>query len=41
MVLRLGKLTCYVEHPVLLEPPAAAPPPPPQPLKLTKRCATH
>eukprot|EP00775_Hariotina_reticulata_P001133 gene1133-1471_t len=37
MQLRLGKITCYIEHPVPLEPPAAGPPPAPQPLKLTKR----
>lgn len=35
--LREGRITFYVEHPVLVEPPAEAPPPPPQPLKLTKR----
>lgn len=35
--LREGRITFYVEHPVLIEPPAEAPPPPPQPLKLTKR----
>lgn len=35
--LRDGRITLYVEHPVLIEPPAEAPPPPPQPLKLTKR----
>ena len=35
--LREGRITLYVEHPVLIEPPAEAPAPPPQPLKLTKR----
>ena len=35
--LREGRITLYVEHPVMVEPPAEAPPPPPQPLKLTKR----
>lgn len=36
-VLRLDRITHYVEHPPLIAPPAEAPLPPPQPLKLTKR----
>ncbi|KAM6565362.1 hypothetical protein CsatA_024490 [Cannabis sativa] len=36
-ILRLEKITIYVEHPRPIEPPAEPAPPPPQPLKLTKK----
>ncbi|XP_011623805.1 protein RDM16 isoform X1 [Amborella trichopoda] len=35
--IRMDKITCYVEHPLPIEPPAEPAPPPPQPLKLTKK----
>ncbi|CAI9088930.1 OLC1v1023390C1 [Oldenlandia corymbosa var. corymbosa] len=37
LVLKMDKITIYVEHPRPIEPPAEPTPPPPQPLKLTKK----
>lgn len=36
-MLKMEKITIYVEHPRPIEPPAEPAPPPPQPLKLTKK----
>ncbi|KAL9259375.1 RDM16-like protein [Drosera capensis] len=36
-ILKVEKITIYVEHPRPIEPPAEPAPPPPQPLKLTKK----
>ncbi|GMH10506.1 hypothetical protein Nepgr_012347 [Nepenthes gracilis] len=36
-VIKLEKITIYVEHPCPIEPPTEPTPPPPQPLKLTKK----
>ncbi|XP_058728781.1 protein RDM16-like isoform X1 [Vicia villosa] len=36
-ILKMEKITFYVEHPRPIEPPAEPAPPPPQPLKLTKK----
>lgn len=36
-IIKLEKMTIYVEHPQPIEPPAEPAPPPPQPLKLTKK----
>ncbi|KAK4431170.1 protein RDM16 [Sesamum alatum] len=36
-IIKMEKITIYVEHPRPIEPPAEPAPPPPQPLKLTKK----
>ncbi|KAI4351166.1 hypothetical protein L6164_005546 [Bauhinia variegata] len=36
-ILKMDKITFYLEHPRPIEPPAEPAPPPPQPLKLTKK----
>ncbi|XP_049404921.1 protein RDM16-like isoform X1 [Solanum stenotomum] len=36
-MLKMERITIYVEHPCPIEPPAEPAPPPPQPLKLTKK----
>lgn len=36
-IIKLEKMTIYVEHPQPIDPPAEPAPPPPQPLKLTKK----